>query len=260
MVVQVGERALGLDHPELGEVARRVGVFRAEGGAEGVDLRQGEAVALDVELARHRQEGFLAEEIAGEIDRALGIARQVGEVEGGNAEHLPGAFGVRGGDDRRVDPVEAVLVEETVHRLRQAVADAGDGAEEVGARAQVRDFAQELQRVGFGLDRVGFRVFHPAHYLHARGLQLEALALALGGREDARGDHRAAGRELLDVGFVIGEIGRCDDLDRVEARSVAEVHERQARLGVAPGADPAADGDFAAGGDSARQRLLDADH
>ena len=42
---------LGLDHPELGEVAAGLGFFRAEGGAEAVDLAEGEGGGLDVELA-----------------------------------------------------------------------------------------------------------------------------------------------------------------------------------------------------------------
>src|SRR3546814_3998867 len=64
-----------------------------------------------------------------------------------------------------------------VRGLGQAVADAGHRAEQVGARAQVCDLAQELQRVRLGLDRVGFRVVHPAHHLDRLGLDLETLAL-----------------------------------------------------------------------------------
>ena len=56
VVGQVGEGDLGLDHPELGEVAAGVGVLRAERGPEGVDLRQRQAVGLDVELAGDGEE------------------------------------------------------------------------------------------------------------------------------------------------------------------------------------------------------------
>jgi hypothetical protein len=94
VVVEVGEGDFRLDHPELGQVARGVAVLGAEGRAEGVDLAQREAVALDVELAGHGQEGFLAEEVAAEVDVALAVARQVGHVQRGHAEHLSGAFGV----------------------------------------------------------------------------------------------------------------------------------------------------------------------
>ena len=70
VVRQVGEGHLGLDHPELGEVARRVGVLRAEGGAEGVHVAQRRGVRLGVELPRHGQEALLAEEVLGEVERA----------------------------------------------------------------------------------------------------------------------------------------------------------------------------------------------
>ena len=38
VVVEVREGDFRLNHPELGQVARGVGVLRPEGGAEGVDL------------------------------------------------------------------------------------------------------------------------------------------------------------------------------------------------------------------------------
>ena len=187
------------------------------------------------------------------------VARQVGDVQRRHAEHLPGAFGVGGGDDRRVDPEEAVLVEVAVDRLGEAVADARDRAEQVGARAQVRDLAQEFQRVRLGLDRVGFRIVDPADHFDRFGLDLEALALALRGHQRAGGDHRAAGGEPLHFGFVVGQRARRDDLDRREAGAVADVDERQPGLGVAPRAHPAADRDFAAFGHLARERLRNAD-
>jgi hypothetical protein len=122
---EVGERDLGLDHPELGEVAPGVGVLGAEGRPEGVDLAHRHAIGLDVELARHRQVGLLAEEVLVPVDAAGGGPRRVGGVEGRDPEHLAGALGVRRRDDRRMDPEEALLVEEPMDRHRQAVADPG---------------------------------------------------------------------------------------------------------------------------------------
>ena len=54
--VHVGD--LGLDHPELGEVAAGLRFFRAEGGAEAVDLAERECGGLDVELAGLREVGL----------------------------------------------------------------------------------------------------------------------------------------------------------------------------------------------------------
>ena len=162
VVGEVGEGDLRLDHPELGEVAAGVRVLGAEGRPEGVDLGQREAVGLDVELAGDGEERLAAEEVLREVDLALGRARQVGEVERRDAEQRAGALGVGGGDDRRVDPEEAVLVEEAVDRLRERVAHARRRADHVGARPQVRDLAQELQRVRLGLDRIGVRDRRPS--------------------------------------------------------------------------------------------------
>ena len=94
IVGEIGEGDLRLDHPELGEVAAGVGVLRAEGRPERVDLGQREAVGLDVELPRHRQERLAAEEILREVHLALRRARQVGEIERRHPEQLPRPLGV----------------------------------------------------------------------------------------------------------------------------------------------------------------------
>ena len=148
-----------------------------------------------------------------------------------------------GGDDRRVDPEKAVLVEEAVDRLRQRVAHARRRADHVGARPQVRHLAQELHGVRLGLDRIGVGVVDPADHLDRARLHLERLALG-GRRHDRAGRlHRAAGRELQHLVGVVGErVGR-HHLHRMERRAVREVHERDAGLGVAPCAHPALDGD-----------------
>ena len=186
VVGQVGEGDLRLDHPELGQVAAGVGVLRAERRPEGVDAGQRQAVGLDVELARHGQERGLAEEVLRVVDRAVGRARQVGQVQRGDAEQLAGALGVAGRQDRRVHPEEAVLVEVAMDGHGQAVPDAGHRADAVRAHAQVGDLAQVLEGVVLGLDRVAVRVVDPADDIDRVGDQLDVLALAL------RGDERSA--------------------------------------------------------------------
>jgi len=64
VVVEIGEGNLRLDHPELGQMPRGVGVFSAEGGAKGVDLAQRQAVSLDIELAGDGKKRLFAEKIA----------------------------------------------------------------------------------------------------------------------------------------------------------------------------------------------------
>lgn len=68
VVVQVCKGDLGLDHPKLGQVARRVGVFCAEGRAKGVDGAKGGRVVLGVELAGDSEEGRLAEKVLSVVD------------------------------------------------------------------------------------------------------------------------------------------------------------------------------------------------
>ena len=66
--VQIAEGDLGLDHPELGEVAGGVGVFGAEGGAEGVHVGHGLGEDLGLQLAADGEEGGAAEEVGVVVD------------------------------------------------------------------------------------------------------------------------------------------------------------------------------------------------
>ena len=84
------------------------------------------------------------------------------------------------------------------------MADAGDRAEQVGARAQVREFAQVFQRMRLGLHRVGERILDPTTDLELRDLNLEALALTLRLDQRARRDDRAAGGQVFHLGVVVG--------------------------------------------------------
>ena len=55
-----------------------------------------------------------------------------------------------------MDVDEAAFLEEAVDGEGEAAADAEDGAEEIGARAEVGDAAEELEGVAFFLERIGF--------------------------------------------------------------------------------------------------------
>ena len=57
VVRQVAEGHLGLDHPELGQVARGVAVLRAEGGAKGVDAGERAGVVLALGCGGRRASG-----------------------------------------------------------------------------------------------------------------------------------------------------------------------------------------------------------
>ncbi len=81
IVRKVSEGDLWLYHPELGEVATGIRIFRTERRPECINLGERKTVRLDVKLPGHRQERFTAKKISPEIDLALRRARQVGEVQ-----------------------------------------------------------------------------------------------------------------------------------------------------------------------------------
>src|SRR5690625_6292770 len=88
----------------------RVRVFGAERGAKRVYLAQGQAIGFKVELARYGQKRLMPKKVLAEINLAVFGARKVEQVKIGNSEHLAGAFGVRCGNDGRIDPVIAALI------------------------------------------------------------------------------------------------------------------------------------------------------
>ena len=203
VVGKIRESDLGLDHPELGEVPAGVRVLGAKGRAEGVHLGEREAVGLDVELAGDGKEGLAAEEVLGKIHPAGSGARQVREVERGNAKQRARALGIGCGDDRRVDPDEPAFVEEAVGRLRERVAHARQGSDHVRARPQVRHFAQELERVRLGLDRVGVGIVDPADDVDRARLHFERLAFGGRWHDGAGRFDRAPGSEVQNLLFVV---------------------------------------------------------
>src|SRR5260221_165447 len=140
-------------------------------------------------------------------------------------------------------PKKAVRVEEAMDRHCEGMTHARGGADDVRARPQVSDLAQELHRVRLGLDRVCIGIVHPSDHLDARGLHLEGLSL--GGRCDdgpGRFDGATCG-EALHFGAVVFERRGRYDLYRMEARTVAHMDEGQARLRVPSRAHPALHGD-----------------
>ena len=138
------DKVVYINGEPAGQVPAGVAVLGAEGGPEGVDPRQGLAVGLHVELAAHRQEGLLAEEVLAVVHFAAFKGR-IFQIEGRYSEQLTGPFAIAGGDDGRMDIKEAALLKELVHSKGQGTAHPGHGTQAVGAGPQVGDGAQELQ-------------------------------------------------------------------------------------------------------------------
>mgnify|MGYP001646557849 CR=1 FL=1 len=239
VAVEVAERHLRLDHPELGGVARGVGILGAEGGTEGVDVAESHGEVLGVELAGDGQAGLLAEEVLRIIDLAILGLGDVLEVERRDLEHLARALAVGAGDDGGVDVGEAAALKELMHREGRGGAHAEGRVEKVRARAEMLDGAQELDAVALllqGIVRRGRALDRDLGRLELKRL------LGLGREHDlADDDERRAdvlGGDLL----IVGENVRVhDDLQVAEAGAVVELDEAEG-LEVADGLGPAADG------------------
>ena len=133
---------------------------------------------------------------------------------------------------------KSLIVEEFVDGLRRQRTDAEDRAEQVRARAQMRDGAQELDAVLLFLQRIIRR--GRADDGHARSLQLEGLLRAGRGHERAFGLDGAADVQPGDF-FIVGYVGLFDhDLQGLKAGAVVQGDKGES-LAVAHRAHPAAD-------------------
>ena len=179
VVIQIGKGHFRLDHPELGKMACGVRIFGTEGRAKSVNLRQCQAERFNIQLARNGEENFLAEKIFREINLAFVGTRQVHHVQCRDTEHLAGTFGIGRGNDWRVNPIKTFFMEEAMNRLRHAMTQTCNGAKQIRAWTQMRDFTQEFQRMRFRLNRISFRIIYPTGNFDFRCLDFKTLALAL---------------------------------------------------------------------------------
>src|SRR5690606_21499079 len=194
VAVEIHEGGLGLHHPELGQVAGGVAVLRAEGGAEGVYLAQGERGGFRLQLPAYREVAFRAEEVLLEVHLTRLVQRRLFGIKRAYTEHFPRTFRIARENDRAVEVVVAERIEMLVDAEAHLVADAEDRAVGVGAEAQVGMLPQELQAVLFRLDGVLVR-WAVAEDLHRCHLHFHALAAALGRDQLAGTPHGSAGGE-----------------------------------------------------------------
>ena len=230
VVLQVGERDLWLDHPELGQVPGRVAVLRPERGPKGVHLAQGHGPQFCLQLAAHRQVGFLAEEVLADVHRAVFGARRILDVQRRDAEHLASPLGVTSRDDGGVELVEPALVEKAGHGVLPHMPHAEHRPERVGPEPQVRFLAQEIQAVPFHLDGelVRVRLAKKDQFLDH---QLGGLPTPLAFNQGAQRLHGRAGVELLEE--VVGGLVFVDHpLEVVQRGSV--VHGQKAVVSKRP--------------------------
>ena len=141
---------------------------------EGVDLAERETVRLHVSCP-DTVRNVSRQEILGEIHLALRRARQVGEIERRHPEQRPRPFRVGRGDDRRIDPEKAVLVEKPMDRLRQRVPHPRRRGNHVRAGRRCATSRRNSSVCGFGGSDTIW-ILHPADHLDRARLHLERLA------------------------------------------------------------------------------------
>ena len=243
VAVEVAERHLRLDHPELGGVARGVGILGAERGAEGVNVAERHSEVLGVELAGDGQARLLAEKVLAVIDLAVGRSRRVLKVQRRHLEHLARALAVAAGNDGGVDIDEAAALEELVHGVGRRASHTESRGEEVRARAQMLNGAQIFDAVALFLQGI-------VGGGHALDLDLCCLdferLLGLGRQHDgAAHDERGAHVLRGDLLIIRKRIRIHHDLQIAEARAVVQLDESEG-LHIADGLRPAAYGDACA--------------
>ena len=227
-LVNVAEGDFRLDHPELGGVGLGVAVLCAEGGAEGVHLREGHGEGFRLQLTGHRQGGGLAEEI-------LVILAGLFGGQGGHGKGVARALGVVGGNEGRMHIEVAAVLEVGVDGHAGHAAHAEHRLEQPCAGAQVGDFPQVLHAVALGLE--GVILGAVAFQGDLAGLHLGGGGILVGGHHGAHhGDGRAHPQGL--DGLKAVDLAVVDHLGVFEAGAVKEINEAHVFL-LAVVADPA---------------------
>ncbi len=174
--VHVGD--FGLNHPELSQVAARLGFLRAKGWAEAVDLAQGQRRGLNVELAGLGEIGGVAEVV--------------------HREKRRGAFAGRGSQDGRIGADKAVGVEIFRRCAHDLGADAQDGRLARRADPQMAVLHEEVDAMLLERDGIGIGLGHALDDLDVFNIELKAARGALVGADLAGDDDRRLLREAFE--------------------------------------------------------------
>ena len=236
VVLQVGKGDFRLNHPELGRVAGGVGVFRPEGGAEGIDVPESHGVGLAVQLAGDGQVGGLVEEVLGEVHLAVLRQGQVLQVQGGDLEHFSRPLAVGAGNEGSVHVYKIPLLEEPVDGIGDEAPHPEHSLEGIGPGTQMGHGTQVFQAVPLLLQGIvrGRGAFHH----HGFCLELKGL-LGLRGFHQSAGDHQGGSHIGFGNFLEIIQIIVIHHLQRGEKCAVMEDNEAEGLAGP-DGAHPAA--------------------
>ena len=147
VILEISKGDFRFDHPELRRVALGIGLLRAEGRPERVDLPECQRHALAFKLSGNRQGRRLLEEVLRIIDLPAPVRGTFSQVERRDAEHLPRALAVARCNQRGMRVDEPALLEKFVNGKRRSRPHTERRAEEcssAGRRcAMVRRYSTE---------------------------------------------------------------------------------------------------------------------
>ena len=169
----IQESNLGLDHPELGQVARSVGVLGTECRTKGVDGAQCGCTKLTLQLTAYGKRSLLTKEIIIVYDLTLIILLEVVKVLGGYLEHVTCTLAVTCSDKRSMEIEESMLMEIGMDGHCHIVADTHHGTECIGAQTHMGMLTHVLECLALLLH--GIVITAQTQHLNLLGLDLDSL-------------------------------------------------------------------------------------
>ena len=240
IVLQIREAHLRLDHPELRRMTGGVGIFRPEGGAEGINVAEGKGIGFRVKLSAHRQVGGLSEEILAVVHLSVLCLRDIFQIQRGHLEHFSRALTVASRDQRSMHIDKASFLEKAVDGVSRKGADTEYRLKGVGSCAQMGNGAQIFEAVALLLKRIIGR----GSALNDNLLRLHLKRLLRSGRlHDGSGyDYRSTHADFGD-GREIGKLIGINHLKRLKKAAV--IHDKESKgFGIPVASHPASDCHF----------------
>ena len=178
IVQDIIESHFRLDHPELGQVARRIGVFRTESRTECINLSQSRSRQFTFQLSGNGQARLFTEEIVIINDRSVFILLQIIEVHGRHLEHLTRTFTVGSCDQRCMEIEEPSVMEKFMNGISHVMTNTEHRSECIRTWTEMSDLTQELHRMAFFLQRISIRIGRTVNFYFS-SLDLHILAFSL---------------------------------------------------------------------------------
>ena len=122
-------------------MAGGIGILRAEGRSEGVNIAERQRENLRLQLSGYGQAGLFAKKVLAVVDLAVLGSRQIFEIQRRYLKHLAGTLCVAGSNLRGMHIDEVLILKEFVNRVGYQRTDAEHRAEHVRSRTQITDLS-----------------------------------------------------------------------------------------------------------------------